>query len=154
MLWAVDLSPIQKTHSILYWAHSEQAGPVVLKASQYPGALERELRAHVKLLSQPHKNIVPLLDYFVDASSREVLVFPAFPGDLLCVMLSLADIPHAMYQLLNGLQFLHSIGITHMDVNPKNLVWNPDTRLLGIIDFGLSAFEDTPVVPGWTDGTQ
>lgn len=152
MLWVVNLALIQKTHSTLYWAHSEQAGPVVLKASQYTGALERELRAHVKLLSRPHKNIVPLLDYFVDASSREVLVFPAFPGDLRCATLSLVDIPQAMHQLLNGLHFLHSIGITHMDINPKNLVWDPDTHQLGIIDFGLATFEDTPLVPGWTDG--
>lgn len=41
-------------------------------------------------------------------------------------------------QLARGLQYLHSLGITHLDVKPDNLMVERNTGRLVLIDFGLS----------------
>jgi serine/threonine protein kinase len=38
--------------------------------------------------------------------------------------------------LLRGLQTLHEAKLLHMDLNPKNIVYNPQTQKLKLIDFG------------------
>ena len=41
------------------------------------------------------------------------------------------------YQLINGVEYLHSKGIAHRDLKPENLLLTED-KILKIIDFGLS----------------
>ena len=43
------------------------------------------------------------------------------------------------YQLINGLEYIHSKHIVHRDLKPENLLINK-SRILKIIDFGLSNF--------------
>ena len=43
------------------------------------------------------------------------------------------------YQLINGLESIHSLGICHRDLKPENLLIN-SSNILKIIDFGLSTF--------------
>ncbi|MEO5347766.1 MAG: AAA family ATPase [Magnetococcus sp. YQC-9] len=33
---------------------------------------------------------------------------------------------------------LHHFGVVHRDINPANVIWNPDSRVLRLIDFGLA----------------
>ena len=42
-----------------------------------------------------------------------------------------------MYQLVRSLHFLHSAGIAHRDVKPKNILVNSDLTLK-LCDFGLA----------------
>lgn len=44
-------------------------------------------------------------------------------------------------QIAKSLSQIHSAGIIHKDVNPSNIIWNPDTRELKLIDFGISSFQ-------------
>jgi len=45
-----------------------------------------------------------------------------------------------MKQLINAISFCHSKGILIRDIKPSNLLWNPKTEKLIMIDFGLASF--------------
>lgn len=58
-----------------------------------------------------------------------------------------------LYQLLRGLNFIHSSGVLHRDLKPKNILANSNCKLK-ICDFGLARpfLSDTAVSPvHWTD---
>ncbi|MGJ7917142.1 diguanylate cyclase domain-containing protein [Massilia sp. LXY-6] len=41
-------------------------------------------------------------------------------------------------QLCSALEEVHRHGVIHKDINPSNLVWNSEQRLLQLIDFGIA----------------
>lgn len=41
-------------------------------------------------------------------------------------------------QVADGLSHVHSLNIVHKDINPSNVVYNPDTGVAKLIDFGIS----------------
>jgi len=43
-----------------------------------------------------------------------------------------------MRQSANALSMLHKIGISHLDIKPDNMVYDPETNILKIIDLGIS----------------
>jgi casein kinase II subunit alpha len=45
-----------------------------------------------------------------------------------------------LYQLLKALDFCHSQGIIHRDVKPRNIVVDPERKVLKLIDWGLSEY--------------
>ena len=50
------------------------------------------------------------------------------------------DVRYYMYELLKALQYAHSQGIMHRDVKPHNVMIDPTTRKLRLIDWGLAEF--------------
>src|SRR5690606_5536923 len=60
-------------------------------------------------------------------------------------------------QTATALGQIHEQGIIHKDINPSNIVWNPESGQLKIIDFGiatrLSSESPTLKDPGILDGT-
>jgi serine/threonine protein kinase len=144
---------LKRTVCTLKWAISDRLGLVVLKIAHSTVALERELRAHIKLLQVPHKSIVPLLDLYIDDHNRQVLVYPAYPSVLPTHKpLLLVDIARALRHLLEGLATIHQLGIIHMDITPANLLWDPSISQLAITDFDGAVFEDLPVNICGTNG--
>jgi serine/threonine protein kinase len=105
----------------------------------------RECRVLYKL--RDHPNIIKIKDYFFDEKSN-ILVTEYDPK-----MTSLFDDIHErielktvtehyrkriMFQLLDTLRYIHSKGIAHLDVKPENVLVNPDTLDLKLIDFGFA----------------
>lgn len=41
-------------------------------------------------------------------------------------------------QVADGLEHIHNLNIVHKDINPANIVYNPDTGVAKLIDFGIS----------------
>lgn len=63
------------------------------------------------------------------------------PGEVLDLLIGVAA----------TLERVHLQGIVHKDLSPSNLVWNPDSGVLQVIDFGISstlARERSPVLEG------
>jgi serine/threonine protein kinase len=52
--------------------------------------------------------------------------------------LPLDDFFEIAAQLCAALREVHAQGVIHKDINPSNLIWNPDSRHLQLIDFGIA----------------
>ncbi len=79
---------------------------------------------------EKHQNtLVMSLEDFGGQSLKESLVErPLTLDDFFTLAIHVADI----------LGQIHQHNIIHKDINPSNLVWNPTTGLIKIIDFGIS----------------
>lgn len=104
--------------------------------------------------SMQHENIVQLLDYFVD-EQQIVLVWELISGpdllDLLNECGGRLDEPTAVFyfrQLLQGIMFIHEMGLCHRDLKPENCMVERKTGILKIIDFGLSKHQQSAVTLG------
>jgi diguanylate cyclase (GGDEF)-like protein len=71
--------------------------------------------------------------------------------------LALDDFFDIALQLCAALEAVHRHGVIHKDINPSNLVWNGERRLLQLIDFGIACelpHEDQGIVhPQALEGT-
>ena len=106
----------------------------------------REIRI-LRLLK--HENIISLKRVFASVKSNQFddlyLVFDLMETDLANIIkspqpLSGHHIQFFLYQILRGLKFLHSAGIIHRDIKPRNLLVNSNCDLK-ICDMGLARFD-------------
>lgn len=110
-----------------------------------PIRYEKLLR-EVKILNdlRGHDNIVTLLDVVQDkASGTHAFVFEYMQHDdhrKIFSKFTIYDSQHYVYQILLGLDFIHSRGIMHRDIKPHNIIYNINARTLKIIDFGLAEY--------------
>jgi cell division control protein 7 len=106
-----------------------------------------EIKA-LKTVQNP--NIVKLLAV-ARHLDQVVLIFPYVRHDnfkSLLQKMNLKDIKAYVYQLLNALSCIHFHGIIHRDVKPSNYLFDNETKLGKLIDFGLVQF-----IPGIKEGT-
>ena len=96
------------------------------------------------MFTRGKSNIMSIKDLFVFAKEKYMIyVMDYFPLDLSLYMsqkkgeIKDKEIMVIMYQILNGLFELHKMYFMHRDLKPGNIVYNPDTLELRIIDFGL-----------------
>jgi casein kinase II subunit alpha len=95
-------------------------------------------------------NIIQLLDLVREPETKT----PAFIFELVKAVdhktlyptLNDLDVRHYIYQLLKALEYAHSRGIMHRDVKPHNVMIDPESRTLRLIDWGLAEFYH-PTVP-------
>jgi predicted ATPase/signal transduction histidine kinase/tRNA A-37 threonylcarbamoyl transferase component Bud32 len=52
--------------------------------------------------------------------------------------LTLKEFLHIAIQTAESLGNIHSSNVIHKDINPSNIVFNPDTEIIKIIDFGIA----------------
>ena len=76
---------------------------------------------------------------------RPVVVLEDFGGDSLDHVvqqrsLVLQEVLAIATQLVQGLGEIHAANIIHKDINPSNVVYNAETGMVKIIDFGISSY--------------
>jgi len=105
-----------------------------------------------------HPNVITLLDLMVDEANDELYIgMECMDTDLHRIIqssqkLSISHHKHFMYQLILGIDFLHSHGILHRDLKPANLLVSKNCDLR-ISDFGLArrAANETDAKPLMTE---
>ncbi|HEY9710709.1 MAG TPA: serine/threonine-protein kinase PknK, partial [Oculatellaceae cyanobacterium] len=75
--------------------------------------------------------------------NTQVMLLEDFDGESLKILLadrslSLSEFLHLAIQITEALGKVHQKNIIHKDINPSNIVLNPQTGRLKIIDFGIS----------------
>lgn len=104
---------------------------------------EREARILARL---DHASIVPVYDYgTAQDSGTAFLVMPLVAGETLRARLDARSLPAnealvLAVQLARALGYSHSLGVTHRDVKPENVLVldGPDGREARLTDFGLA----------------
>jgi len=57
---------------------------------------------------------------------------------------SLSEALDVAIGIARGLTHVHAVGVVHKDVNPSNIVYDPVTRTVKLIDFDLASHTRRP----------
>ena len=94
--------------------------------------------------------------------NTQVMLLEDFGGESLKILLdgrplALPEFLHLAIQITDALGKVHQKNVIHKDINPSNIVLNPQTGQLKIIDFGLSTIlsQENPSLksPNFLEGT-
>mgnify|MGYP002620490073 CR=1 FL=1 len=93
-------------------------------------------------------HVIEYLDYFM-FRGHHCITFPLYEDSLyryrkLHGTFSLSELKKIAIQILKGLKFLRERKIVHGDLKPGNILLNPRTLDIALIDFGLSCYETDP----------
>lgn len=104
--------------------------------------ISREICVLQALKGGPY--IIDLLDVCMDPMTKTPSLVTEFfsPISMKQIMLNLSDLEMRayVYQVLVALDYCHSKGIMHRDVKPMNIIVDPETKTLKLIDWGLSEY--------------
>ncbi|KAI9016913.1 kinase-like domain-containing protein [Hyaloraphidium curvatum] len=98
----------------------------------------------------PHRSVPPLLDV-AKTSDAVHAIFGRAPGEELFAYVNShpgGKLPEAearviVAELLEALRHAHAHGVLHRDVKMDNVLYDPSTHTLSLIDFGLATFFDS-----------
>jgi len=121
---------------------NEPAAAKIVNLSLYSKFFEQELNA---LSRMNHRNIVKLLHYELSADKGSGALFLEYlpsPNLLHYVQhfgrLSEDIAFYVLSQIVDGFNYMHSLGFSHHDFKPENVSYDPFTHQIKILDFGLS----------------
>ncbi len=125
---------------------NNQQVKVVIKTARHDS--EHSIQLNIEKLRQEaeylrsvdHPNIVKFIDLFSDRNNSPNLVVEYIEGDDLLTRFKVrpADEHRAVkwgIQILNAMEYIHSSGVVHRDLNPGNIMVNASDDVI-LIDFG------------------
>ena len=108
--------------------------------------LERIIR-EMQILTEMHNPfVIKVYKIYEDKNNFLIIMEYCEGGELFSYIvkkkrLSEEEASYFFFQLINGIEYIHSKGIAHRDLKPENLLLSKN-KILKIIDFGLSNFYD------------
>ena len=96
------------------------------------------------LLQMNHKNVIKTSEIITDSSRYYIIMEYCSKGELFNHIVEQQHFDEEKsafyyYQLISGIEYIHSKKVCHRDLKPENLLLNEE-NILKIIDFGLSNF--------------
>eukprot|EP01080_Neovahlkampfia_damariscottae_P002661 gene2661-3857_t len=114
------------------------------KAIKMQEQIQNEILIYQRFKKYPHKNIIPLIDILEDATNNEIWMVLEYcdGGDLMDKIekedkLTKEKSKKYFLQLLEGIEFIHSLGVCHRDLKPENLLFSGNELKIG--DFGWAS---------------
>ena len=89
-----------------------------------------------------HVNVIFVFDIIEDKENYYIVMEYCKSGELFDYIVERQHLEEDeasifFYQLINGVDYIHSLGVAHRDLKPENLLLT-ENKILKIIDFGLS----------------
>jgi serine/threonine protein kinase len=133
---------------VYFGKNNQTEREVAIKSIQFPAKSFHHVKSLVRevfILNtlKEHPNIVFLEHFtFNEENNRGTLVFEHCDTDLHAVIrsgqpLSTEHLRYILFQILDGVHFIHSADIVHRDLKPANIFINQDCRIR-IGDFGFA----------------
>ncbi len=137
----------ESSNSLVYRARNKTDNqPIVLKIlkENYPTPSELTCYQQEYEITRCFNvdNIIKVYDLRRYKNSL-VMLLEDFGGHSLKLLISqspfsLSDFLTIAINIVEGLVAIHSANIIHKDINPNNIIYNPETEQIKIIDFGLA----------------
>ena len=125
--------------------------------------VKRNVEQEMQLISKlNHKNVMQMIDIF--SNKKKIYIFIEYCAGVLTEIIDIAPdhrLPkwqthHYFCQLIDGLKYLHSMGVYHRDIKDENLLID-NSHNIKIADFGVSyvldQFSQTDIINGY-EGTK
>jgi len=153
----------QNPNKIIYRAIRESDGEIVAvktHAIDYPSLKElANLQHEYRILQKIHAAEIPKAYEFIHHKHHMYLVLEYIPGVTLKnfihekIKLELGTFYPIAIQLVTLLEELHKQGIIHKDFNATNLIVNPKSLKVNLIDFSLSTELSNEIPSSQLEGT-
>lgn len=140
--------------SVVYRAEHPQHGTVALKILK--DKLRQDRTAVARFLREArlgervqHPNVVRTIEYGEASPGQHYLAIEWAAGEILETYIKRRgplppeEVANIVLQIAEAVHAAHALGIVHRDLKPDNLMYDPETGQVKLLDFGIAAQTDT-----------